>query len=787
MSEILLHSSTPESAQPASRKSGLSSEEAARRLRQYGPNTTSSSTDTPAWRVLVGKFATPVPCLLAAAIVLQLFLGEYIEAAVIGLLLLFNAALGFFQEGRAKATLAALRSRLALNASVLRDGSWSIVPAAALVPGDLIKLTLGSVVPADARIGEGTVLLDQSVLTGESMPIEADASYRTFAGALVRRGEALAEVTATGPNTRFGRAAELVRTAYVTSTQQKAVLRVVLYLAGINGTLAALLIAYAWYIGLPFGEITPLALIAILASVPVALPATFTLATAVGAQALGKRGVLPTRLSAVDEAASVNVLCVDKTGTLTKSELTVAAVVPLGQSSEPDVLMWARLASSDAGLDPVDAAIRHAAARYSFAASPRREEFVPFDPAAKIAEAQVTDHAGARLHAVKGAFAHVQAMARPLLEASMKATALEAEGFRVLGVAVGTAGAMQLVGLIALSDPPRPEVANCLAQLNSMGVRVVMVTGDAPATAAAVARAVGLEGAVAPPGAITEIAYPEDYAIFAGVLPEDKFALVKALQLAGYTVGMCGDGANDAPALRQAQLGVAVSTATDVAKSAAGIVLTEPGLDGIVGAVIEGRVAFQRILTYTLRSILHKVPQVAYLAIGLLLTGHAILTPMLVVISMITGDFLAMSSTTDNVRPSEKPNTWKIGQLTIAGVLLGLFDLVFCVGVLLVGKDYLELDLDTLRTLMLVNLVISGQAIYYVVRERRRIWSSRPSEIVLACSLADLLIVPTLAFAGVLMAPLPLSIILSVFATAAVFAFALDEAKARLFHALGMK
>lgn len=787
MSEILLHSSTPESAQPASRKSGLSSEEAARRLRQYGPNTTSSSTDTPAWRVLVGKFATPVPCLLAAAIVLQLFLGEYIEAAVIGLLLLFNAALGFFQEGRAKATLAALRSRLALNASVLRDGSWSIVPAAALVPGDLIKLTLGSVVPADARIGEGTVLLDQSMLTGESMPIEADASYRTFAGALVRRGEALAEVTATGPNTRFGRAAELVRTAYVTSTQQKAVLRVVLYLAGINGTLAALLIAYAWYIGLPFGEIIPLALIAILASVPVALPATFTLATAVGAQALGKRGVLPTRLSAVDEAASVNVLCVDKTGTLTKSELTVAAVVPLGQSSEPDVLMWARLASSDAGLDPVDAAIRHAAARYSFAASPRREEFVPFDPAAKIAEAQVTDHAGARLHAVKGAFAHVQAMARPLLEASMKATALEAEGFRVLGVAVGTAGAMQLVGLIALSDPPRPEAANCLAQLNSMGVRVVMVTGDAPATAVAVARAVGLEGAVAPPGAVTEIAYPEDYAIFAGVLPEDKFALVKALQLAGYTVGMCGDGANDAPALRQAQLGIAVSTATDVAKSAAGIVLTEPGLDGIVGAVIEGRVAFQRILTYTLRSILHKVPQVAYLAIGLLLTGHAILTPMLVVISMITGDFLAMSSTTDNVRPSEKPNTWKIGQLTIAGVLLGLFDLVFCVGVLLVGKDYLELDLDTLRTLMLVNLVISGQAIYYVVRERRRIWSSRPSEIVLACSLADLLIVPTLAFAGVLMAPLPLSIILSVFATAAVFAFALDEAKARLFHALGMK
>jgi len=784
--EMLLNSAAHEPVQSARCKSGLSSREAALRLQQYGPNTT-SETDTPAWRVLIGKFIAPVPCLLEAAIVLQLFLREYVEASVIGLLLVFNAALGFFQEGRAKATLAALRSRLALNASVLRDGSWSILPTAYLVPGDLVKLTLGSVVPADVRIGEGAVQLDQSMLTGESMPIEASAGYETFAGALVRRGEAVAEVIATGPNTRFGRAAELVRTAHVTSTQQKAVLRVVLYLAGINGTLAALLVAYAWYIRLPFGEIIPLALIAILASIPVALPATFTLASAIGAQALGKRGVLPTRLSAVDEAASMNVLCVDKTGTLTKSELAVAAVVPFGRASESDVLMWARLASSDAGLDPVDAAVRNAAAGHAFGAIPRRDQFVPFDPKAKMAEATVTDQAGTKRRVVKGAFAHVLAIAQTSPEASARAAALEADGFRVLGVAVGKAGALQLMGLLALSDPPRPEAAGCLARLNSMGVRVVMVTGDAPATAMAVARGVGLEGAAAPAGAIGQIANPKEFAVFAGVLPEDKFALVKTFQRAGYTVGMCGDGANDAPALRQAQLGIAVSTATDVAKSAAGIVLTEPGLDGIVGAVIEGRIAFQRILTYTLRSLLNKVRQVSYLAIGLFLTGHAILTPLLVVISMITGDFLAMSSTTDNVRPSEKPNTWKIGRLTTAGVLLGLVDLAFCVGVLLVGKDYLKLDLNTLRTMTLVNLVVSGQAIYYAVRERRRIWSSRPSTIVLICSLADLLIVPTLAFAGVLMAPLPISIILGLFATAVVFAFVLDEVKARLFHVLGMR
>ena len=320
-----------------------------------------------------------------------------------------------------------------------------------------------------------------------------------------------------------------------------------------------------------------------------------------------------------------------------------------------------------------------------------------------------------------------------------------------------------------------------------MGVRVVMVTGDAPATAAAVAHAIGLEGTIAPASAIAQTAHLQDFAVFAGVLPEDKFALVKAFQRAGYTVGMCGDGANDAPALRQAQLGIAVSTATDVAKSAAGLVLTEPGLNDIVGAVTEGRIAFQRILTYTLRSILHKVRQVSYLAIGLLITDHAILTPMLVVISMITGDFLAMSSTTDNVHPSEKPNTWKIGRLTVAGVLLGIFDLAFCAGVLLVGKEYLKLDLETLRTMTLVNLVVSGQAIYYSVRERRRIWSSRPSNIVLVCSLADLLIVPTLAFSGFLMAPLSLSIILALFAAAFAFAFALDEVKAHVFRALDMR
>jgi len=277
-----------------------------------------------------------------------------------------------------------------------------------------------------------------------------------------------------------------------------------------------------------------------------------------------------------------------------------------------------------------------------------------------------------------------------------------------------------------------------------------------------------------------------DFQVLAGVLPEDKFHLVKALQRAGHTVGMCGDGANDAPALRQAQIGIAVSTATDVAKSAAGIVLTEPGLAGILTSVKEGRVTFQRILTFTLRSIVHKARQVLFLGVGLLMIGHAILTPKLVVLAMITGDFLAMSSTTDNVVPSALPNKWRIDNLTIAGLLMGLFDLAFCVGVLAIGKYELRFDVATLQSLTLVMLVFNGQAVFYAVRERRRLWSSRPSTLVILCSVADLLIIPAMAVNGVLMAPLPIAVIAGVAIAAIVLSLMLDWVKALIFGWLKM-
>jgi H+-transporting ATPase len=763
---------------------GLTTAEARQRLAQFGPNATPDPKVHPV-QLVASKFLAPVPCLLEAAIVLQLVLGEYIEAAVIAGLLVFNAALGLLQEGRAQATIAALKSRLALWASVRRDGAWKNVPVAELVPGDVVKLSLGAVVGADVRLLSGGVLLDQSMITGESLPIEAGPGTETYAGALVRRGEAEAVVMATGVRTKFGRAAELVRTAFVVSAQQKAVFRVVRNLAAVNGCIVAILVAYAFSIALPIMEVVPLVLIAVLATVPVALPAAFTLATALGAQALAKQGVLPTRLSAVDEAASMDVLCSDKTGTLTRNELAVTATRAFTGFDEARVHGLAALASSEGGQDPVDAAVRAAALRDG-AGLPKLIGFVPFDPATKMSEAIVENSDGSRSRVVKGAFATIARLAQPSPVASQADNELELQGFRVLGVAVGTAEAMQLAGLLALSDPPRPDAGPCIAELRRLGVATVIVTGDAPATAGFIAEAVGVAGAIYPPGSIRDELRPEEFAVFAGVLPEDKFKLVKAFQKAGHTVGMCGDGANDAPALRQAQIGIAVFTATDVAKSAAGIVLTAPGLAGIVAAVRGGRVTFQRILTYALRTIVYKVKQVPFLTLGLMMTGHAILTPMLMVLSMITSDFLAMSATTDNVEPSPQPNAWRIGSLTIAGIVLGLCDLAFCTGVLATGKFTLGLGVEALQTLTLVTLVCSGQAIFYVVRERRRMWSSRPSLVVILSSIADLTIIPTLAIRGILMTPLAPSIVATIFASAIVLAFVLDFVKVAVFSRLRM-
>ncbi len=756
---------------------GLSSAEAARRCIAFGPNAVAEETIHPIRRVL-RHFWSPVPWMLEATIVLQLMVGERVEAAMILTLLLLNVALGAVQESRANATLALLKQGLAPRVRVLRDGDWCDLPAGDLVPGDLVQLSLGGIVPADVRIVSGSVLLDQSMLTGESVAVEAGAEGSGYAGALVRRGEARAEVTATGARTYFGRTAELVRVAHVESSEQKAVMGVVKALSVVNFVIVGLMVLYAALIGMTLTQIVPLVLTALLSAVPVALPATFTLASALGARRLAMQGVLLTRLAALHESAMIDVLCVDKTGTLTENSLAVSGVAGLGHS-EAEVLAFAAAASSPDGQDPIDTAIRHAAKAVHVV-----QRFVPFDPAAKMAEAWAIDAAGQSLRIVKGAPAAIAAVAALTPEAQAALDRFTTQGLRTLAIAAGLPEAMAVVGLIAFSDPPRRDCAALLAELTSLGVATVMVTGDASATAASVAQAIGLKGKICPPGHIPDTADPRDFAVYAGVFPEDKYRLVQAFQGQNHIVGMCGDGANDAPALRQAQMGIAVSTATDVAKSAAGIVLTTPGLGGIVACISEGRASFQRVLTYTLSILVNKCATLIVMGAGLVMTGHAVLTPMLQALSMLTADLVTMSRAADRATPSPYPNRWRIRNMTLAAVPLGVFKLSYAVGILAIGWFAVGLDSNQMRTLTFLTLMMAAQANTYVLRERGHFWHANPARVMLLASFCALLIVNGLAGFGVLMARLPLPVMGGLFLSTALFAVMLDALKVQVFQHL---
>ena len=758
---------------------GLTTAEAQRLSAQVGANAMPSASPQVLRRAL-GKLWAPIPWMLEAAILIQVLSGKELEAAFITVLLLANAALSFIQEGRAQATLRALSARLAMTATCKRDGVWATLDATRLVPQDLVAVELGAVVPADLTILTGSVLADQSMLTGESQPLEVGVGATLFAGALIRRGQATAVVTATGTRTAYGRTAELVRDAQVVSTQQSAVIRMVRNLAIVNGGLIAGLIAYALIHAMPVHAVVPLVLTAVLASIPIGLPATFAVASAVGARVLARQGVLVTRLSAVDEAASIDILCADKTGTLTCNQLAITAIRPFHGCTASHVLAMALCASAEAGQDPVEVALRATTLPGPPETPLRTTSFTAFDPATKMSTAVAVDAQGRTLTVIKGAYAVVARLAPVTPEITQAVAALEAQGNRVLGIGAGPPGALVFLGLIALSDPPRADSRALIRQLDERGIRTVMLSGDAPATAAGVATAVGITGPVCPPRPLPAGLQPDTYGVYAGILPEDKFAIVTAFEGAGHKVGMCGDGANDAPALRQAHMGIAVATATDVAKAAAGIVLIAPGLTGIVVAVREGREIYQRILTYALNSMTKKMVQVLFLGLGLIMTGQAILTPLLMIIIMLAGDVLGMSLTTDHVQPSAKPNGWRIGALTGVAICMGACELVFCLAALAVGHYRMHLDPRHLQTLAFLVLVCANQATTYVLRARHGLWAApHPSRLVLLSSGLDILLAAVLAGCGYLMAPLGLGCVLAVMVAAFFWAQLSDRVKIR--------
>jgi H+-transporting ATPase len=769
---------------------GLTSREAQARLSRNGPNAVVEERPHPL-RDFLRHLWAPIPWLLEATIVIQLFLHEGVEAAVIGGLLVLNATISFLQQGRAQQALALLRRQLHVEARVRRDGAWVTLPAEDLVDGDVVHLRQGGVVPADVRLTEGTLLLDQSALSGESAPVDVGTGGNAYAASIVRGGDATGEVTGTGARTFFGKTAELVRTAESANRQEREVVGVVRDLFVINAGLAVAVVGFAHQTGLSLSQVLPLLLSILLASIPVALPATFTFASALGALELSRHGVLLTRLSALPDMASMTVLCSDKTGTLTRNEATVSAVWAAPGLTERDVLRAAARASDPSGQDPVDGAIVKALADRGGAgdAGGARARFVPFDPATKRAEAVYVE-GGATHRYVKGAPA-VVAAAGGVPEATWgpPAGAMAERGERVLAVATGDEHALRLAGLIGLADAVRDDSRAIVGAIRAAGVRVVMVTGDNAATARSVAAQVGIPGDTCAPDALRGDLDERAIAcgVFAGVFPQDKIRLVRAFQRRGAVVGMSGDGVNDAPALRQAEAGLAMANATDVAKAAAAMVLTTPGLGGIVPALETSRRVFQRIITYTLAMLVKKVEMMALLVIGFFVTRQAPLTPLLMVLILFLNDFLTMSITTDRMAFSARPNRWSTRGILAASVVLAACKLVFSLGVFLAGHFALVLGPRPLQTLTFATLILSSQAGVYLLRERGHFWSTRPGGLLVASSALGLAVVALLTVGGLLMAPIPPSLLLAVAGAGLLYFALVDWVKVRLFETLRLR
>ncbi|HVC11560.1 MAG TPA: plasma-membrane proton-efflux P-type ATPase [Burkholderiales bacterium] len=764
---------------------GLTSPEAAARLRRYGPNAIVEAPPRTIG-VLLRRFWGVIPWMLELALVIDLVLGRWIEALFIGVLLVLNAYLGFRQESRATKALALLRQRLTVSARVRRDGRWQVLPAAQIVPGDFLRLRAGDIVPADIRLADGEVLVDQSVLTGESLPVEGRPGSTAYSGSVVSRGEASGEVSATASRTYFGKTADLVRLAAAPPRLERLVVGVAKYLGALDVFLVLAVFAVTIVEGRHFLGALPFMLMLLVASVPMALPVMFTMSAAMGARMLAEKGILATRLSAIEDAAAMNVLCLDKTGTLTENRLAVGAVVPIDAASPDEVLRLAALASDEATQDPLDLAILKAARERALGVdSAQRLSFVPFDPSIKRSEVTIREN-GEVLRVVKGEPATIAAVARtPWESITQEVARLSADGSRVLAVAAGTEKKLRVAGLLALSDPPRADSAALIAELGKRGVRVQLVTGDGEATARAIAAKVGITGDVAPAGTIGENLDSQTalrFAVFARVLPQDKFFLVQALQKAGHVVGMTGDGVNDAPALRQADIGIAVANATDVAKAAAGLVLTLPGLGEIITAIEASRRIYRRMQTFTLTMMTRKITIPLFLALGVLALNAFVLSPLLIVLLMITTDVATMAVSTDQVTASPEPDRWAIRPLMVTAVALAIPLLLLSGAVFWAGTNVFALDTAKTQTLVFLWLVFAGsQGLLYVTRARSFFWTKpRPGRWLNTATLTLVCVSIVLAFEGWLMAPLPPSLIGGVLVLAAVYLVGADLVKVAL-------
>ena len=745
-------------------ETGLTHAEVDTRRKENGYNEVTEKKGHPVVKFLK-KFWGISAWMLELIMVLSAVLGKYSDLIVVSALLVINAVLSFMQESRAAGVVEALRKRLQVNARVRRDSSWQVIPARELVPGDIVRVRPGDIIPADVKLLTGALSVDQSALTGESKDADKKPGEVLSSGSVVRRGEGNGVVMLTGAKTYFGRTTQLVQEARPKLHIEAVVVKVVRWLFVIVGALLVVVIVLSLIRGAPLLEMVPLMLVLLMSAVPVALPVMFTVSMAVGSKELAKRGVLVTRLSAAEDAATMEVLCVDKTGTITMNQLAVTGVIPLEHATEADVLFAGALASQEANQDPIDRAFLAAAKeRHVFDNLPKVApvSFAPFDAKNRRTEA-VVEQNGKRLRVMKGAVRTIaeacglQPLAIEALEAGVNESALK--GYRTLAVARGPeTGALILIGLVSLYDPLRPDAKQLIATLHDLGVSVKMLTGDALAVASEIARGVGLPNIkrAADLKAASTQAGNKSADLFAGadgfaeVFPEDKYIVVKNMQAAGHVTGMTGDGVNDAPALRQAEVGIAVSTATDVAKGAASVVLTEPGLTNIVALVEQGRTIYQRILTWVINKISRTILKAAFVAIAFVVTGKFVVSAFAMLLLVFMTDFAKIALATDRVRSSNKPETWKIGGFITVSVVLGVAMVLETLTLLSLGWSRFGLATNDHALYTFSFLTLLYFAVFSVVsaRERRWFWTTMPSKTLMAALTGDALVGTVLTFVG---------------------------------------
>lgn len=760
---------------------GLSEAEARTRLTQYGHNEISEERSGSFKDVLMRLWG-PIPWMLEGAIVLEVVLGKVAEPALIAAWLLFSAVLGGTQERRARSALDLLRSRLQVSSRVRRDGSWRTLPARELVPGDLVRVNTGDVVPADLRIRQGTLDVDQSALTGESGIVHRISGETIYSASTIRRGDASGSVIATGSRSYYGRTAELVRTARSVGHLDRLLFTVVRYLVSVDAALAAVLVATVLWNHADLLSLIPFFLVLITATVPVTMPAAFTVANAVEAKALAKEGVLVTGLSALQEAATMEVLCIDKTGTLTRNQEKVTQIVSFEGEPEDEVLAWAASACDAASTGSIELAVLSALKDRS--ATPLvTEKFVPFDPALKYSEAYVVK-GGESARVVLGSPLVVGQMARPCPDLMMQVEALATSGARVLAIAAGAEDQLTIRGLLALSDAPLDDAANLVEAIRGLGIKMLMVTGDTRATAQVISLAVGLGDHFG--SAEESINNPLEYDGFANFYPEEKFRLVQALQRSGQITGMTGDGVNDAPALKQAEVGIAVHSASDVAKASAQLVLTTPGLQGIVSVVSGGRRVYRRMLTWTITKIARTVELAALLTIGYIATGFFVTPLALIAVIVVLNDIVTISLATDRVASSSIPQRWNVREIAKIGGFLAIGWLVLAFAILYGSLRVLQLPTEQVQTLVFAYLMYSAQATIYITRVPGRLWSLAPSAYVALATIGNIAVASVLAAAGILMAPVPVELLAATLGAVLLAAVLLDQIKIWVFQGSGI-